>query len=117
MIFIIKSVDSMSPALSKTFNRIFIEIEFYKHIDLQKNRNDIKFLSDDPLRKRKIQIRSQTNGVLLVVIYISALLYLLRLHVKKMDICFSCSRLHAVRQINFEQKLGLHGDDEFIKLS
>ena len=36
----------MSPALSKTFNWIFIEIEFYKHIDLQKNRNDIKFLSD-----------------------------------------------------------------------
>lgn len=73
----------MSPALSKTFNRIFIEIDFYKHIDLQKNRNDIKFLSDDPLRKREIQIRSQTNGVLLVVIYISALLYLLRLHIKK----------------------------------
>lgn len=83
MIFIIKSVDSMSPALSETFNWIFIEIEFYKHIDLQKNRNDIKFLSDDPLRKREIQIRSQTNGVLLVVRYISALLYRLRLHIKK----------------------------------
>ena len=73
----------MSPALSETFNWIFIEIEFYKHIDLQKNRNDIKFLSDDPLRKREIQIRSQTNGVLLVVRYISALLYRLRLHIKK----------------------------------
>ena len=44
----------MSPALSKTFNRIFNEIEFYKRIDLQENRNDIKFLSDDPLRKREI---------------------------------------------------------------
>lgn len=116
MIFIIKSVDSMSPALSKTFNRIFIEIEFYKHIDLQKNRNDIKFLSDDPLRKREIQIRSQTNGVLLVVIYIRSFISASSAYQKK-DIYFSCSRLHAVRQINFEQKLGLHGDDEFIKLS
>ena len=56
MIFIIKSVDSMSPALSKTFNWIFIEIEFYKHIDLQKNRNDIKFLSDELYGKERYRL-------------------------------------------------------------
>ena len=56
MIFIIKSVDSMNPALSKTFNWIFIEIEFYKHIDLQKNRNDIKFLSDELYGKERYRL-------------------------------------------------------------
>lgn len=115
MIFIIKSVDSMSPALSKTFNWIFIEIDFYNYIDHQKNRNDIKFLSDDPLRKKRYRLGLKQTA-LCSLSYISALLYLLRLHIKKMDIYFSESRLHAVRQINFEQKLGLHGNDEFIKL-
>ena len=105
----------MSPALSKTF-WIFIEIEFYKHIDLQKNRNDIKFLSDKLYGKERYRSGlKQTAFCSLSDIY--PLFYIGFVCISKKDIYFSCSRLHAVRQINFEQKLGLHGDDEFIKLS
>lgn len=82
MIFIIKSVDSMSFALSKTFYWIFIEIEFYKHIDLQKNRNDIKFLSDELYGKERYRSGLKQTAFACCQIK-SALLYRLRLHIKR----------------------------------
>lgn len=66
--------------------------------------------------EKKDIVRSQTNGVCSLSDKICSFISASSAY-KKKDIYFSCSLLHAIRQINFEQKLGLHGDDEFIKLS